>query len=448
MAGLSDFFSKGSIGEQLLVWGVLNQLFGAAINPALLDITQAVNSADPVVTLTPEQLAVGVVRQILDPGNSESEAAKSGVGAGRFAQLVGLAQQPPSLGILLAAHQRTLGTVGPGADAGVDLDKALADLGISEQYRPLVKAQSILIPTADAVLDAWLKGQITPADATARIMATGLDPSWIETAYNANGQAPTPVEALEMLNRGLIPRDGEGPDSISYHQAFLEGPWRNKWEDVFAALANYLPPPRTIQAMLREGSIDVDQATQWLRWQGVNGDVLTAFLNSTTHAKTPAARELSRTDVVDLYESQLITADQAISDLTDLKYTADDARLIVALADKKQATAASKAAITRLKNLYLAGSNTVAQSRAALNALGIPDQQIANLLAVWALEQATEVRTLSEAQIVAAWYYDLLAPDVPTNTSIALSRLGQLGYSVGDATLLLEIRNKGPLTNA
>lgn len=445
---IQNLFGANSIGQQFLIYGVLQQLLSGALGPAVADIAQAVNSGDPVITLTPEQLAVGVIREILDPGNSQSEAAKSGIGAGRFQQLIELAQQPPSLGILLAAHQRTLGQVGPGADAGVDLDKALADLGIGEQYRSLVKAQAILIPTAGEVLNAWLEGQIEEGEAVARIRATGLDPSWIQTAYNANGQAPTPVEALELWNRGIIPEGGTGPGATSYEQAFREGPWRNKWLEAFKALRFYIPPPRTVQAMLREGSISEAKATEWLNASGVYGDTLAAFLVSSSHSATPAARELSRTDVVDLYESQLITAEQAVSDLAALKYTADDARLIIALADKKLATAASKTAITRLKNLFLAGTNTSAQSRAALNALGIPDQQIANLLAVWGLEQATAVRTLTESQIVAAWYYNRFADDAPTNNQIALTRLQQLGYSAGDATILLEIRAKGPLPNA
>lgn len=448
MPSLGDFFGKGSIGEQFLVWGVLSQLFGAAINPALVDITSATNSLDPVVPLSPEQLATAVVRKIIDAGNASSEAAKSGIGSGRFTQLTELAQQPPGLSLILAAYQRSQSASGGATDASVDIDAALADQGLNELYWPMIKALSIEIPTAAEVLNAWLEGQIEEGEAVARITATGLDPTWIQTAYNANGQAPTPVEALELWNRGIIGESGTGPDATSYEQAFLEGPWRNKWLDSFKALRFYIPPPRTVQAMLREGTIDTAQATTWLNASGVYGDTLAAFLTSTTHAASVTQRELSRTDVVDLYEGQLITSDQAISDLTALKYTADDARLIIALADQKQATAATKSAVTRLKNLFLAGTNNAAASSAALKALGIPDAQTANLLAVWGLEQATTVRTLTEAQIVTAWYYQLLGADPATNLQVATGRLTQLGYSVDDATLLIEIRNKGPLTSA
>lgn len=442
MPSITDLFKSGGTAEQFLIWSVLNTLVSGALAPAISDITQGANSADPVNPLSPQQLAVLVARQILEDGSGPAEAAKSGIGPGRFQQLVALAESPAELGLILQGARRALGQVGPGMDAHVNLDDALADLGISSQYRPLVKASVFIQPSAADVLNAWLEGQIGEAEAVDRLKATGLDPTWIQTAYNANGQAPTPVQALEMLNRRLIPLDGTGPTSVSYKQAFLEGPWRNKWEPVFEGLRNYLPPPRTIQAMHREGTIDLATATDWLQQNGVTGAVLTAFLKSSTHAATPAQRELSKTEVVELYGEQLITAGQAETDLVALGYSTADAHLIIAGVDKKAATAATKQAVTRLKNLFLGGTNDVAATRAALTGLGLPDAQISNLLATWHLEQATTVRVLTPAQIEAAWYYNLL------DTQTALAGLRTAGYNADDALLLLGIRNHAALNPA
>jgi hypothetical protein len=55
-----------------------------------------------------------------------------------------------------------------------------------------------------------------------------------------------------MANRGIIPWSGSGPRSTSFEQAFLEGPWRNKWLGPFRKAAEYFPPPRTITAMYNE----------------------------------------------------------------------------------------------------------------------------------------------------------------------------------------------------
>lgn len=438
----SSLFGPGSTANQFLLWSVLSVITSAALAPALSDITQFVNSADPVNPLTPEQLAVATVREIITENEAAGEAAKSGIGPGRFSQLIDLAQSPPALSLFFAAYQRSQGAGGLGGGMAVDFDTVLADLGISAQYRPMVKALAISIPDASQVLLAWLTGQITEDEARGRLLATGMDPTWIDSAYNAEGQAPTPNELLDLWNRGAIPEGGTGAGVVSYDQGFLEGPWRNKWAPAFKTLRLYYPPPRTTQAMLREGTINVATATLWLGHYGVEGDVLTAFLANASHAATVEQRELSKTEIIDLYSGQLITAAQAVDDLKALNYTAADAALIIALADQKKATAATKAGVTRLQHLYLAGTNTAAQTKTALTALGIGDAQAANLLASWDLEQAAVVKTLTAAQIETGWHFDVIG------TAEALNRLVALGYSRADAELLLAIRNHAALTPA
>lgn len=443
---VGSFFGEGSVAQQFLIWGVLQQIAGAALAPATADIAQAVNALDPVLTLTPEQLAVGTLRGLLDPGDSESEAAKSGIGAGRFAQLQLLAGQPASLGLLIQAAQRQLGTVGPGMSTPVDVDATLADLGIAAKYHDLVKAQIYVQPSAAEVLNAWLEGQIEADEAIARISATGLDPSWIQTAYNANGQAPTPNELLDLWNRGIIPESGTGPDATSYEQGYLEGPFRNKWLESYKALRNYIPPPRSVTAMWREGSLTTAQATAYLNAYGVLGDEVGLFLAPLHAATSVAQRTLTQAQIIDLYESRLISADEAHTDLVALKFSAEDATYLIELADLKAATASTKTAVTRLQNLYLSGANSRTATQSALHALGLTDANVTNLLATWDLEQSAKVRTLTESQIVAAWFYDVYSADAATNTAIAVGKLVALGYSGADATILIETRNHGPLT--
>lgn len=448
MGEFSDFFNPSGIGEQLLVWGVLNELIGAALGPAFTQIEQFQNSEFPITPLTPEQAAVAVVRGIITSSDGQSDAEKAGTDANHFALLQQLAQQPASLSLVLAGYQRSLGTAGPtGADL-VDIDTALADLGIGEEYRPLIKALAVEIPTAQQVLNAWLEGQIEADEAQGRLLATGMDPSWIQTAYNSEGQAPTPVQALEMLNRGLIPETGTGPDSTSYQQAFLEGPWRNKWEPAFLGLRNYLPPPRTVTAILKEGAITEAQATAYLQAYGLDETLTAIYIAAASHTTTAAQRELTQAQVIDLYESKLVTGAEATADLVALKFSPSDAALLLALADKKQAASAAKSAVTRLQNLYLSGTNSLTVTEASLHQLGLTDDNVSNLIATWNLEKVSRVKELTEGQIVAGWYYGGLDPDGPTNTRNALARLAAIGYSAGDAMILLVARNHGPLSAA
>lgn len=430
--------AAGSL-KQFFLWQVVGQLAGAALAPALADIQQAAFTVDANIPLTPEQLAVGVLRKILDPGNSQSEAAKSGIGSGRFDQLLKLAASPPALSLILAAYQRDRGTTGAGASVSIDIDAALADLGIEQQYWPLVKALSIDVPTAQAVMEALLEGQIDRGEALSRYVAAGGDPDWFDTDYNRQGEAPTPVQALEMLNRGLIAQEGTGPDSTSWEQSFLEGPWRNKWAAAFLGLRYYVTPPRSVVAQLRSGAITTTQALQKLQASGLDEDTAAQFIAEASHHASAAQRALSMTQIIDVYESHLIEEPEALAHLVALGYTSADAQLLLSSADLKAATASIKAATNRLRSLYLSGHNTVEQTRSALVALGVTSTNAGQLLAVWDLERVTTTRTLTEAQIVAGWWRTVFTQEQ------AQAKLEAIGYGAHDAWVLLSIRNEAPL---
>jgi hypothetical protein len=66
MPSLGDLFGKGSAAEQLLVWGVLNNVLSALLSPALTELTYLVNEAATLNELDPSQLATAVVRAYLD----------------------------------------------------------------------------------------------------------------------------------------------------------------------------------------------------------------------------------------------------------------------------------------------------------------------------------------------------------------------------------------------
>lgn len=445
MATFGETFGPNSTAGSFLIWNLLSQLTGAALAPALLDISTAANTLDPVAPLTPEQLATAVARTILDADAAADEAGKSGIGPGRFAQLIKLAQQPPALGLIIAGYQRGIIGDGDRASGGLTLQAALADMGINPQWENVIRDLTVNIPTAEAVLNAWLEGQITEGDARPRLLAAGMDPTWIQTAYDSEGQAPTPVQALELWNRGIIPESGTGPESVSYEQAFLEGPWRNKWLDPFKALRFYLPPPRTVTALIREGSITPAQGAQYLAAQGLDPTLQAIYLSAASHTTTAAQRELTQAQIIDLYESELVTHDQAVADLVAARFSTPDANLLLALADRKKAAAATKTAVARLRSLFLAGSQDANASLAGLRALGLTDAQSSNLLATWQLEQGHATRTLTESQIVAAWFYQLFSDDAATNQQAALAKLVGIGYTADDARILLEVRNKGKL---
>lgn len=439
MAGIGDLFGKGSIAEQFLIWGVMQQLLQPLLQPAMTELGILVNDQFPVTPLTPADAAQHAARGLVSQDDGAATARKSGVDSEPFGQLVDAARTSPALGLVVEALQRGYIDTGSGDPKSASLHGALADHGIRESWWPIIDRLAVQIPSVAEVMNAWLEGQIDESEARRRYLEAGGDPTWFQTSYNANGTAPTPMEALEMLNRGLIPQDGTGPDSVSFHQAFLEGPWRNKWEPVMLGLKDYYPPPRTVTAMFHAGQLTHDQAATYLAKQGLTPDLIAAYL-SPTHSQTATTdKHLAKTDLLALYADQLITPAQLTKGLTDLGYTAHDADLVVKLADVRLAAAQVTSGVAHVRSLFEAGKLTETEAQQALVQLHVDAAQAQQIVATWTISLAPKVRTPTAAQLVDAWYYQLLPADV------VLGRIEQLGYDSADAYLLLAVRNHGPV---
>lgn len=437
--GLGDVFGEGSTAEQFLIWGVLQQLLQPLLAPVVTELQKLVFSATPDVPLSPNAAAELVARGLLDDGSGQDKANDNGIGEGDYHLLVQAAATAPALAAVLELYRRGLIEAGGDDPQTPSVGGALADQGLRQPWRDLVTQLAVAVPDPAQVLTAWLEGQIDEGTARPLLVKGGMDPDWIQTAYNASGQAPTPSEALELLNRGIIAQSGTGPDSTSYEQAFLEGPWRNKWLTPFLALAQYLPPPRTITAMFHDGQLTHDQAAGYLAQQGLDATLVAAYLAPAATSLTSHDKALTKTDLTAAYADGLLSRGQATDALTKIGYTGADAGTILDLVDVRTATAQVSAGVTRARALFDAGKLTEAQAKATLQALGMTAAQAAAVVDTWAITAATATRVLSAAQIEAAYYYNLL-----TSTD-AIGLLQALGYDEFDAWVILANRVHGPL---
>lgn len=439
MPGLGEVFGRGSVAEQFLIYGVLQQLLGPLMNPLLVELQKDVWSKFPNAPADPGVVAQAFARRLITAAEAHDKGHDSGIPDGDM----DLAARAATSGadMSLAAEALRRGLIGLGSDDPdqVSFKGMLTDAGVRPEWHDVLAKLATQIPTTAEVMNAWLEGQIDEGEARKRYLAAGGDPTWFQTSYNANGQAPTPVQALEMLNRGLIGQDGTGPESTSYHQAFLEGPWRNKWLAPFLGLREYLPPPRTVTAMVKEGTLSTGEAATLLAKQGLAPDMVTRYLQAGKATTASHEKHLAKGDVLAMYHDKLLTRAEATGDLVKLGYTAHDAAELVALQDVRMVAAQTTAAVTRVRTLYLAGKLTKAQAQQTLGQLGVTGGQVGDVVAVWDLEASRHVKSLTAAEVVSAWYYQLITQDD------AVARLVTLGFDKADAFLILAVRNKGPL---
>ena len=459
MAGLGDLLggaAKSDVAQQLFLWGVLYGLLGTVFEPVTTEIGQEVWQAATEAglhrALSPELLAVMVVRGWIDEGTGQAEALKNGVDITDFARMVNNARNPIAPEQAAVALRRQ---IIPQSDADPlvpSFDSAIAQGNLGNEWGPVIQELAKQIPSPADILQAVLEGQI-PAGVDPRALyervggvATDKDGfDWYQLMFDTRGSAPTPNEAAVMANRGIIPWDGSGPTVTSFYQAFLEGPWRNKWEPAWRQMAEYLPPPRTIVAMVRSGALTPAQGLDLLEKHGLSPTLAQAYITDATHTKAAIQKNLSLQTVLGMYEAKQIDATQATTFIENLGYTAAEAAAELAYADYQRAHKGLTAAINRIGQAYIAKHIDATQATAALATLGVPQDAITQYVQTWDVERTTQVRVLTVGEITSAFHYNVFSADAGTNQATAEQLLTDLGYTPYYAWVILSARAHGPL---
>jgi len=439
MAGLGDLFGRGSIAEQIFVWGVLNNVISAAGSPFFLELTYRINEAFPVTEHTPADLALMVVRNVRTEADAASEAKRAGIDGTRFAELVAITGDAPAPGDLAVALRRKLISEAGSGPASTSYEQGIREGRLRDKWSPVMRQLATEWPTPNDVLEALLQGQITEADAGPLYQQMGGAEQFFSLLFHTRGAGPSPVEAGTMANRGLIPWDGRGAEVTSFEQAFYESRWRNKWLPAFRGLAEYRPPPRTITAMLRAGSITVDLARRLLKAFGLSDELAAAYIADATHTKQATGKELTESQIVGLFEAGAVTHAEAVAMLVRFGLTEHDAGLILAAAGARVEIAQVHAAITRVRASFLARHIDAAQAAKALGGLGVSGSAAEGMVRVWSVELTASPKTLTDAQLTRAGRLGIL------DWSEVRRRLEADGYRPHDAWVLASIANGGAL---
>lgn len=393
------------------------------------------------VLLSPPDAASAVVRNFLPHGQAASIAEKSGVDRETFDILTHLSADAPGPQQLAEALRRGLiGDHGRGADS-TSFEQGIAEGRLADKWAPVIQGLSRIWPTPVDALEAGLKGQLSTKDARETFIRLGGDPQFYDWLLASQGDAPSPLEAASMAARGIIPWHGRGPDATSFDQAIREGRTRNKWTEPIRELSRYLPPPGEIITFLAHRAISTDHATKLLAQHDMAPEILAAYLNEAELTALSEYRGLTQSAVVDMYYGHLIDRGQAVMLLEVLHVTDKAAELLLDYADLRQVIASVQKSVQRIAGLFVGRKISVATAREALHRLGIPTTSVADIIDTWELQAQANVKTLTESQLVDAFYYGIIEQD------IAMTELQAIGYTAYDAWVLLSNKVKGPLPN-
>lgn len=439
MSGLEDVLGAGDAAKQLFLWAVLNQVISTLMGPYFQALQNKVQSGTPVVPLSPADAAHAVVRSYLSGADGAAAAAQGGVAPDVFQIMQDLAGDAPAPQQLVEALRRgIIDRSGTGA-ASTSFEQGIRETNLLDKWQDVVAGLALAWPTPADALRAALQGQVPAEEGQALYQKWGGDPQWYQIMFDTEGSAPTPVEAIQMALRGAIPWDGTGPAVTSYEQAFLEGPWRNKWEGPYRALAKYWLTPSEVIEFYRYAVLDQAQAAALLAARGMDAGDAASYLAYADANAIDDYRGLTEQAVLAMVAAGYTTDDQARTMLEAVHKGPAAIDQLLAYANLQRAITQLGNAISRIGNLYQGRKIDAATATAALNSLHLPAASVAPIIADWDAVASINVKTLTEAQIVDAWSAQII--DTPT----AMTELGSIGYTPFDAWVLLSIKNKGPL---
>jgi len=429
----------GSLLEQLVVWQVAGQIINAALGPELAGLQEEVFKLNPSLQMSVADTVAAVVRGYLTEVEGATEASLSGIDAARFQIMVNAAGNPPAPAELLELWRRkVIPESGSGAES-VSVEQGIREGQTKNKWIGPLKALKTQLPSPDAALEALLEGQTDAATARDLYEQWGGDPRYFQLMFETRGSAPTPLEAATMARRGIIPWEGQGPAVTSFQQAFLEGPWRNKWLPAYRVLSEYLPPPRTVTALLRAGSIDEPTALKLFEEQGLRPELAQAYIADAKRQRTQPTQELARSTILSLFEEGRFTRAQAKTELLKRGELADVAEFELVEAEWRRAKTLDDHAIARLHTLYVGHKLDKAGVGSKLAELKLGKDQTDAMFAVWDVERAANVRALTPAQMLDLLLLGVAEADV-------WQMLVNDGYTEQDAYYLISIKLKRPLT--
>lgn len=385
--------------------------FSGADAAALLELTTTI--------LSPAELAAMWNRDIVDMNTGAREAAKSGVSATDFKRLTELGGDPLSPMDLGEAFRRGF------------IDSERFRRGIvqgplrKEWFDVLEKLQFRRMSTVDAA-SAVTQGHMSLAEGKRVAHENGLEPQDFATLIEIAGRPPGVDFALDALNRGLITQ-------AEFTTMFLESSIKNRYIGLMLEMRTRLIPQETARLLYRNGVYTEQETLSLLEKHGFSTRDAQALMELERVRGDDATRELTRSQIVDMYEERILDLQQTVELLLGLGFTEADAQAMVELADLQRLRKFINAAVTKVRSAYTTGRIDEITASSTLDRLGIPVAQRDDMLAIWDLERTTISKTLTASQIRQAYNKGLI------DLNDAMARLTAQGYDDVDAELFLQL---------
>jgi hypothetical protein len=407
---LFDLRNRGIISDS----DVIRWLTRGAVPPELREKILQLRFA----VLPADLAALAVLRSVISQAEGERIAALSGVSASDFQIMIDDTGEPPGLEQLEEAYRR-------GFIDQARLHRGILQSRIRNEWIDVIDALRFSpISVADAV-NGVVQNHLTAEQAASIAEQNGLEPGWVNTFIATAGEPLSRTEMEQLYNRGLVTKD----DVL---QALRESRLKDKYGNDAFELHVRLLEPRMLSSAVEFGAISHADAVKRAMEYGFSAADAGILVNEGSARKLQTYRQRVVSAAEGLYEQNAISDAQFRQVAISMGFDHAEADFVVSSADYRRKEKTLTSVVAAIRSKYVGHHIEQGTASSLLDAAGIPADRRDFLLKSWNIEEAANVRKLTEAQVIKA-FKDKLITAEQANT-----RLLDMGFPQEDAILLLE----------
>ncbi len=224
----------------------------------------------------------------------------------------------------------------------------------------------------------------------------GLSADWGKRFWRSHWVLPSPSQAYEMLHRGLITAD-------DLKELLKTSDYPSFWRDNLMKISYNVYTRVDVRRMLQAHVLTEDEAFQAYKDMGYPDDKARKLTDFALAGITQEERDLTKGEILDLYEENLTDRNGTASNLVKMGYDTQEAEEMLKLADVNIAKAARTDIINYVKERYQARVIDRAAAQNELVQAGLKQQSVDRYLLAFDRVIENDVAVPSKAD-VRKWY--------------------------------------------
>jgi hypothetical protein len=303
-------------------------------------------------------------------------------------------------------------------------------LELSKQIPPLQDLIRMLVRDAfnDSASSKYGYDEDYPTEINQYFAKQGYNPDWAKRYWRAHWNLPSPNQVYEMLHRGLI-------DTGTMEELLRISDYPKFWRDKLVGISYNVYTRVDLRRLLQSGIIDEAQALKGYKEMGYDEEKAQALVKFARIGVSEKEKDLTRTDIINLYEDNILDRGQVQDALVKMGYDSQEAEYLLDRADFNIAKSLRVDMINYTHERFIAKLIDKTGVITELTTTGLTQNQIDRYLLQWTRSTETNVTNISKADALKFFgggYID---------ESQLRAYLSNLGYNQNDVDLYVRQAN-------